>query len=328
MELLIIPSVLAISIKIAIFLRYHSSLRRENIDLGIFFLAVFFLNVFEMLSIKSEFAAQTSMLILLAYYCCVIFTIHGFVNVALACSGFNWHTSRIKLAMNIVLALLVVNLIFNRALIAGVEPMSSYTLTRIAGEAYWVFQLYLLAGLLFGIYLLCYGMARSGSNLARQKCLVILISAATPVVVAASVVLAMAAGFNINGAIFMSLSLSLMLGLMVYAEEKTRLFRLLTMMPYTRERKFHKQLLNKITDCVSISDDPTQRSLNLKQMMKELEGSVVEHVLGYYGGNQKKAASALGVSEATVSRRARANASQRQDYGSDSMAMTENATSS
>ena len=55
-------------------------------------------------------------------------------------------------------------------------------------------------------------------------------------------------------------------------------------------------------------------------MMKELENSVVEHVLGYYGGNQKKAASALGVSEATLSRRARACL--KKDY-TDSVRITE-----
>lgn len=331
MELLIIPSVLAISIKIGIFLRYHRSLSRENIDLGIFFLAVFFLNVFEMLSIKAEFATGTSLLILLAYYCCVIFTIHGFINVALSVSGFDRYTSRIKLGLNLLLAALILNLIFNRAIIAGVEPMSGFTLTRIAGAYYWVFPAYLFGGLALAVSLLVYGMANGHSNLARQKSLVVLVSAATPVLMAGSVVGLMAAGVNINGAIFMSLSLSIMLGLMVFAEEKTRLFRLLTIMPFTRERRFHKQLLARITDCVSIGDDPSPRSMNLKQTMKELEGSVVEHVLGYYGGNQKKAACALGVSEATLSRRARAVASRHdhcQNYGNDSMAMTENATSS
>lgn len=331
MEILIIPSVLAISIKIGIFLRYHRSLTRENVDLGIFFLAVFFLNVFEMLSIKAEFAPGTSMLILLAYYCCVIFTVHGFLNVALWVSGFDWHTSRIKLGFNLLLAALILNLIFNRAIVAGVEPLSGYTLTRISGEFYWLFQAYLVIGLVLAVCFLIYGMVSGRSNLVQQKSLVILVSAALPVLMAGSVVGLMAAGVNINGAIFMSLSLSIMLGLMVFAEEKTRLFRLLTLMPFTRERRFHKQLLARITDCVSIGDDSSRRSLNLKQTMKELEGSVVEHVLGYYGGNQKKAACALGVSEATLSRRARAVASRQdhcQNYGNDSMAMTENATSS
>lgn len=98
-----------------------------------------------------------------------------------------------------------------------------------------------------------------------------------------------------------------MLGVLVYAEEKSRLFKLLTFIPFTRERKLHKKILAQITDCIAINDDPsTQQSINLKHMMREFEGLVVEHVLDYYGGNQKRTASALGVSEATVSRRARA----------------------
>lgn len=326
MEYLLIPSLLAIGIKVCIFLRYHASLRRENIDLGIFFVAVFFLNVFELLSIKADFAPQSSLLILLAYYCCVIFTIHGFLNLALTYSGFDLHTGRIKMALNGILALLIVGMIFSRGIIAGVEPMSGYTLTRVPGPYYWVFQVYLLGGLLAGMALLYAGRKLAASNIDRQKCLVVLISSFTPVLMACGVVALMATGLNINGVIFMSLSLSLMLGLMVYAEEKTRLFRLLTFMPFTRERALHKELLQRITGCVAISDDPQSGSLNLKQMMKELEGSVVEHVLDYYGGNQKKAAGALGVSEATISRRARVVRDRVQPTVS--VRMTENATSS
>ncbi len=325
MEWLIIPSVLAISIKVGIFLRYHQSLRRENLDLGIFFLAVFFLNLFEMLSIQTDFAADTSLLILLAYYCCVIFTIHGFLNVALTYSQFERHTPRIKLTLNIVLAGLICGMFFTRGIIAGVEPMNSFTLTRIPGDFYWLFQIYLLVGLTTAVALLVRGILHADSNFARQKCMVVLIAAATPVLMASSVVALMSIGVQINGAIFMSLALSLMLGLMVFAEEKTRLFRLLTIMPYTRERQLHKQLLQKITDCVSISDDPGEQATNLKQVMKDLEKSVVEHVLGFYDGNQKKAANALGVSEATLSRRAR---SCQQKRYQDSVRMTENATSS
>ena len=325
MELLILPSALAICIKIGIFLRYHESLRRENFDLGIFFLAVLFLNLFELLSIQAEFAAESSLLILLAYYCCVIFTIHGFINVALTYSQFEWHSPRIKLALNIVLAAIISGMLFTRGIIAGVAPMNSFTLTRIPGDYYWLFAAYLFLGLALAVGLLIRGILHADSNFARQKCLVVLVAAATPVLMAATVVAMMALGVQINGVIFMSLSLSVMLGLIVFAEEKTRLFRLLTIMPYTRERRLHKQLLNKITDCVSISDDPNQQAVNLKQMMKDLEGSVVEHVLSYYDGNQKKAAHALGVSEATLSRRAR---SCQQRRSQDSVRIMENATSS
>jgi len=325
MELLIIPSVLAISIKIGIFLRYHQSLHRENLDLGIFFVAVFFLNIFEMLSIQTEFAAETSLLILLAYYCCVVFTIHGFMNVALTYSQFDRSAPRIKLVLNLVLAALISGMLFSKAIIAGVAPMNSYTLTRIAGDFYWLFSAYLLIGLALSVALLIRGVVHADSNYARQKCMVVLIAAATPVLMSASVVGLMAVGVQINGAIFMSLALSVMLGLIVYAEEKTRLFRLLTIMPYTRERRLHKQLLKQITACVSISDRPGAGSINLKSMMKDLEGSVVEHVLGFYGGNQKKAANALGVSEATLSRRARSCQQKRYE---NSVRMTEKATSS
>jgi hypothetical protein len=306
MELLVLPSFLAIGLKIGIFLRYHDSLRRENINLGVFFLAVFFLNIVELLSINAAYSESTLMLILLSYYCCVIFIIHSYINLCLDYSEFTWQTAKIKLTLNLLLAAMILALIFSRSVIAAAEP-TSYSITRVAGDNYWIFQLYALAGLALAIALLLRGLLRADSNISRQRCLVVLISTAAPVLVAVAVIGMMAAGSAFNGAIFMSLTLTLMLAMMIYAEEKTRLFRLLTFVPYSRERKFHKALLTRVTDCMIINDDPSQQQpLQLKQMMRSFEGAVVEHVLSYYDGNQKKAATALGVSEATLSRRARA----------------------
>jgi DNA-binding protein Fis len=117
----------------------------------------------------------------------------------------------------------------------------------------------------------------------------------------------MASGLQITAALLMPIAISLMLGIIVYAEEKTRLFQLLTLVPYSAERKLHKLLIHKMTHFLLMDGDTsTQPELNLKHLMKDLEISVVEHVIHYYNGNQKLAAKALGVSEATISRRARA----------------------
>ncbi|MCH7814998.1 MAG: hypothetical protein IIC60_00370 [Proteobacteria bacterium] len=325
MELLLLPALFAICLKIAIFLRYHHSLRRENFNLAMFFIAIFLLNIAELFSIKAQFSEHTLLLILLAYDCCAIFTLHAYVNLALEYSEFNWHTNKIKLALNGILASLIVAMIFSRSIVAGVEP-TSYSLTRIAGDMYWVFELYLLGGLLLAVSLLFRGMTHSASNVSRQQCLIVLISTAAPVAVTFAVMLLMAIGVNINSAILMSLAFTASLAMMVFAEEKTRLFRLLTFIPYTKERKFHKQLMEQITECIAINDNPAaEKSLNLKRMMREFEGAVVAHVLGYYAGNQKKTASALGVSEATVSRRTRACARRNaaRSYSNDSVRITE-----
>ena len=308
-------------------MRYHESLRKENFYLGIFFLAVFFFNIAEFLAIKPQFSEQTSLLVLLSYYCCIIFVIHGYLNLCLEYSDFPWHVSTFKLGLNILLALLVVALIFDRSIIAGTDT-TAVSLTKVAGDNYWIFQIYALGGVAAGIGLLFRGLFRLTSNLSRQKCLVMLISTLPPVAIGVGVIGLQAAGSTITAAVVLSFAFTLMLCILVYAEEKTRLFRLLTFVPYTKERKLHQQLLAQVTDCIAINDDPAaQQSIQLRQMMRDFEGSVVEHVLGYYGGNQKKTASALGVSEATVSRRARANARNKdkrpQDYSPDSVRTTE-----
>jgi hypothetical protein len=320
-ELLLIPSLLAIGLKIAIFMRYHKSLRKENFNLATFFIAVLLLNIVEFIGIKPDFAEQTALLVLVAYYCCyccVVFVVHGYVNLCLEYSSFKWNLSKIKTGMNLLLALLVVMLIFDREIIAGVEE-TAISITKIEGNSYWIIQLYLLSFITFGVGLLIQGFRKLHCNLSRQRCFVMLISTFAPVVVTVVVVIAQEFGATFTAAVVLSLAFTLMLGILVYAEEKTRLFRLLTFVPFTKERKLHKQLLDQITDCISINDDPSKEStLNLKVMMKELEGSVVEHVLEYYGGNQKLTASALGVSEATVSRRARAVIKSQQQHSKES----------
>jgi DNA-binding protein Fis len=232
--------------------------------------------------------------------------VHGYLNLALHYSEFSWKLPQIKLILNALLAIMIINIIFNRQIIAGVE-FTSITITRTSGPLYGLFQAYTAGGVLAGILILAKGFQTLTSNLSRQRCFVILLSSLPPALVALAVLVIMASGLEITAALIMPIAVSLMVGAIVYAEEKTRLFQLLTLVPYSAERKLHKQLMNKITNCLLINDDPSaQPQLNLKHMMKDFEVSVVEHVIRYYHGNQKLAAMALGVSEATISRRARA----------------------
>jgi len=328
-EIYILPSLIAICLKLAIFMRYHESLRRENLNLGVFFLAALILNIIEFLAISPDFSAETNLLVLSSYYCASVFFLHAHVNLCLEYSEFKWNLRTIKTGMNVLLALLVVSIIFNRNIIAGAIQLD-IALTKIEGPYYWVIQFYLLSFIFFGAGLLASGSRKLSSNLGRQRCFVMLVSTFPPALVTVGVLVSQELGYNSSAAIFLSLALTIMLCILVYAEEKTRLFRLLTFVPFTKERKLHKQLLNQITDCLAIDDNPAQTtSLNLKEMMKELEGAVVEHVLDYYNGNQKSTASALGVSEATVSRRARAVnrkgkvETSDSDYDNDSMRITQ-----
>ena len=306
MELFLLPALFAITLKIAVFCRYSESLRKANYNLALFFIAACSLNFVELFGFEAHYEGNTMLTILLAYYCAVVLVVHGFLNLALHYSGFSWKLPQIKFILNALLAIMIVNIIFNRQIIAGAE-FTSITITRTNGSMYWLFQTYALGGILAAVVILLRGFQTLSSNLARQRCFVILLSSLPPTIVAVAVIVMMASGFEITAALVMPIAISLMVGIIVYAEEKTRLFQLLTLVPYSAERKLHKQLLVKITNCLLINDDPSaQPELNLKHMMKDFEVSVVEHVIRYYHGNQKLAAMALGVSEATISRRARA----------------------
>ncbi len=307
MELILIPSFLAICLKLAIFFRHQRSLTRENIALCIFFVAVFLWNLIELVFLDGNYSDQVNFFLLVCAYCSIIFLVHAFLSIAIEYAKLRWQKlEQIKLALNLFLGYLVVSVIFDRGMIAGFEP-NGFTLTKIPGERYWIFQIYLLAGVLTALTLLVNGVVTLKDNLDKQRCLAVLLAAVPAAAVGIFVVISKALGAGSTSTIFQSLGFTLMLGVLVYAEKKSRLFKLLTFIPFTKERKLHKKILAQITDCIAINDDPsTQQPINLKHMMREFEGLVVEHVVDYYDGNQKRAASALGVSEATVSRRARA----------------------
>lgn len=304
--MLLLPALLAIVIKIVIFIRYGESLLHNNINLALFLITACFLNLIELLGYEDNYQGNTMLVILLAYYCCAALLTHSYLNLAISFSGFNWRLPMVRRVLNASLALMVLNIIFNRHLIAGAE-YADIAITRVAGSTYWIVQAYLVLGIMLGTTVLVRGYLSLNSNHARQRCLVMLLSTLPPIIVTLAILGCMAAGSTVTAAQFMPVAITMMLGMIIYAEEKTGLFKLLTMVPYSRERKLHKQVLEKLTNCISINDDPqSENALNLKQMMREFEGNIVEHTVGYYSGNQKMAAQALGVSEATISRRARA----------------------
>jgi len=306
MEMLLLPALLAIVIKIVIFIRYGESLLHNNINLALFLIAACVLNLIELFGYEDNYQGNTMLVILLAYYCCAALLIHSYLSLAISFSGFNWHLPMVRRLLNASLALMILNIIFNRHLIAGGE-YTDIAITRVAGSTYWIVQAYLVLGIMLGTTVLVRGYLSLNSNHARQRCFVMLLSTLPPIIVTLVILGCMAAGRTVTAAQFMPVAITVMLGIIIYAEEKTGLFKLLTMVPYSRERKLHKQVLKKLTDCISINADPqSENSLNLKQMMREFEGNIVEHTVGYYSGNQKMAAQALGVSEATISRRARA----------------------
>ena len=300
MELVLIPSLTAILIKVAIFLRYSASLTRENLNLGLFFLSIFFLNIAELLAIGTEFAPDLSLNILTAYYCCAFFTLHAFINLAIDQSGFNWYLKPLRTILNLALGVMVLLTLVGDLVLAGASPTEN-SLTAINGPLYFLVRIYLPLGVIFACGLLIWGSFAHSSRLQRQRCLVIFAATLAPALTVVSVVTLMAMGAQINAAVVLSLAFTITLLALVYTEEKTRLFHLLAMLPDTQERRLHNRLLAQLSDCMS----PDAGNVDLKNLIKEFEAAVVEQVLAFNEGNQKKTAHALGVSEAAISRRLR-----------------------
>ena len=64
MEMLLLPALLAIVIKIVIFIRYGESLLHNNINLALFLIAACFLNLIELFGYEDNYQGNTMLVIL------------------------------------------------------------------------------------------------------------------------------------------------------------------------------------------------------------------------------------------------------------------------
>lgn len=130
---------------------------------------------------------------------------------------------------------------FSDALISGHDRMA-YTVTRIPGEHYWVFQGYALTLFLMSVIVLVWGYRFSKDKTIRRHAFASFIAILPPILVGTLILAVMAMGYSINAVIYLPIAISFTLIMLVLADSSEDMRSILPYVPGTRESQMFYQV--------------------------------------------------------------------------------------
>lgn len=294
-----IPSFCAIIIK-AWLLWQGRSRARENGALIILLGAFLALNLVEfamfMLANRPD---QIAWLIHLYYFAATL-SAAAVLNLFLYLTG---NAKSILARANVAIAIFFIAIsLMPGVMVAGVENIG-YSWMRIPGPLYIVWAVYAVSTLLFGVFLLLSGYQRSKDALQRRRCLAVLLGLLPGICCAIGTIVLMLLGVKINATVVLSSALIFFLVALIYSEQRYGLFKILALVPFTEEYTLRAELASLLRNIESSAfgsaDDP-----NFKDHIKRIESLYVDLAIIANGGNKTHAAQALGISNATLHRKA------------------------
>ena len=315
MEIYTLPSAIALVIKIWLIVHTWRVLLVKNKELGLFLVALFFLNLCELIGFAFYFDdISHARPIMLLYYTALFFTVTSFVNLSSCISGFRFFY-RPRLYYSSV-CLLAVLLFGSDLLIAGVQSID-YSATRIAGKYYWIIQIYVVTGFFLPLILLGLGVIRQGERFLRRRCLIVLIGFLPTALAFISVAVLMQLGYRVNATITVSFTISFFLifhNRMIVMGDKAAQFKLLRQVPFTEERRQFKASHALVIE--TLTQAHYQQPMQLKEKLHQLEEQIIELAVHTSDGNQARAAEQLGISKSNLNRKIKSKAGQQSSLNS------------
>lgn len=186
--------------------------------------------------------------------------------------------------------------------IAGIENIG-YTFMRIPGTLYVPWTVYIVSTLIFSIIVLITGYKRSKDKLQRRRCLAVLLGLLPLIACTICVIFLMLSGIRINATVVLSCAVVFFLLALIYSERRYSLFKILANVPFTEEYALRNELATLIKKIESSAfgnaNDP-----DFKVHIKRIESLYVDLAIIANGGNKTHAAASLGISNATLHRKA------------------------
>ena len=195
--------------------------------------------------------------------------------------------------------LLELAILFSDGIIAG-YTRTSFTILREPGSYYWVFQLYSLATLTLAPWLIYRSIGQAGNPLEKRRHIVILFAFIPICLMSIGVILAMQGGLNMNLSIYLPIGTLFFFVIYLFTENKHNLFRLLVFIPFSRERAAYLELNERVIGYIARAQ--TNEVISLRELMHDIEKSIIADVLEIKDGNHSLAAEMLSVSLSTVYR--------------------------
>lgn len=284
----ILPSILAISAKIAVFILARRAISSVEKSLLLFLLGLFGVNVFELALLILTPRPEKTFTLLSLYYGSVLVANGACMYYVLGIK--NWLLPSVRWLIFSVHGLAIMLLAIPGVVLEGAASIG-YSITRVPGPLYPLLQLILVAGL--SVTLVSLLAARKDANAeTRRKALVLLI-ATTPMMASVSTILIMMQmGYAVNATIVTSLATSFMMAILMFTESRYRLFQFLAVIPRTEE---NRQLS-------ALSALLMKPNVSLKEAQNAFAALFVEEAVKRSDGNQVRAAEALGTSRTTIHR--------------------------
>lgn len=179
-----------------------------------------------------------------------------------------------------------------------------YSVTRVAGDLYWITKTGVILPLVASISVLIYCIKANKGNDRAKKAWIVLASVIPPIAGVFLSMHLMSRGHEINAAFFLSIGTTIMTGILIYTEDEHRLFKLTSFFhsaPHS-ENSENKPPAHAAKGClmdkIFIDDD-----INLKRIERDFGDLVVREAVVRCEGNQSAAARMLGIDRSTVNRR-------------------------
>jgi hypothetical protein len=152
-----------------------------------------------------------------------------------------------------VYALVLIALIFLTPwLINGYTPIGRYTVTRIAGPLYGLFELYAIGICLAVVGILALGIKRQQSSYKRNRVKIVLIAVIPLTVVLTTVLVSLHIGVRLfNASVILPTALTFFLAVSAYATHQYRLFDIDFFLPWSKVRKRKTAFYDRIRATVA-----------------------------------------------------------------------------
>jgi len=296
------PSAFALIIKGWLFIHARKSLlTKYNCNLTIFLLTLFILNLVEFVSFTSlDYIFQYSdpLIVLLLFYVAIIYTVSALICLSAKLSGvLTLYHPKVWYGLATFLAIITAS---TELVIVGIQP-TEYSMTRIPGEYYWLFQIYMIAGLLLAAAILAAGVFLLEKGLKRKRCTILFVAILPFIAGTIGVVVAMKLGWQINATIVTSSTITIFLIVLIYTERESQLFKLLINIPGTKENTVHKKV-GKIIYNV-LSGTYKKQPIELRQTLQQIEETIIVCVLKEFDGSQTQASAYLGMALSTLNQK-------------------------
>lgn len=288
-----LPSISAIAIKIILLWRGASIIRSAGPWVLCFLGGLLGVNICELLAFmfSGDASKPAALFILVFYYVFASISNTGFIGISFKLAGLT--SKKLTFLLLPVSGVGLLSILIPNAAIAGVQSIG-YSLTRIPGPFYWVFQVITPLLSLLASGALVYSACRSQDWVSRRRALALLFGSCPAIAATAVVMILMHSGIAINASVIVSLAINVLLGVLIYTEYESGVFRFLSYIPRTQEYR----LISHATQSAY-----QLGSLGLGEAVTDFERALVADALSRCRGNKSEAAKLLGVSRTTLRRK-------------------------